>query len=286
MEQEVLLSYNTLRLLCASGDGDAALLYLWQQAADSSIPCPLPPQRREAARQTLCRLGLEQRESKPLQRNEPPAYSEGSVQENLQRSDFQGLVGEVQRRLGRILSTEELKSLLSIHDYLRLPVEVVSILVSYCIQRSRERGGRLPGMRTMEKEAYHWVDLGIDNVEAAVQYMQAMLLKQSRRGGISRILQITDRRLTSAEEQYTDQWIDWGFPDEVIRLAYEKTCLNTGGLKWAYMNSILRSWQKKGLLTVKQIREGDGKNKTGEKKNAIGDLEREALRKLMEKKEG
>ena len=78
--------------------------------------------------------------------------------------------------------------------------------------------------------------------------------------------------------------MDWGFPDEAIRLAYEKTCMNTGGLKWPYLHSILASWHDKGLRTVEQIRTGDGSGKKPEeKKRQVSDFEKEAVRKLMEK---
>lgn len=283
MEKELIVSPQALRLLCAAADGDAALLYLWQMAGDSTVPCPLTAQRREKAVLVLERLGLTTREEKPLRQEVRPEYSETAVRENLRQRQFHALVGEAQRQLGRTLSTEEMKGLLSIHDYLRLPTEVVSILISYCIQRTRDRTGRMPGMRTIEKEAARWVDLNIDTVEAAMQYMHAMQVKRGRRGGICRLLQITDRRLTQSEEQYVDQWIDWGFPNDAIGLAYEKTCLNTGGLRWAYLNSILKSWHEKGLHTVKEIREGDGgRGKNTAKKQPASDLQKEALRKLME----
>ena len=281
------LSTDALRLLFAAGSGDAALLYLWQTANDETLPCPLTDERRQAALEVLTRLGLAPAEEKPLHRQEKPAYSEDSLTGSLQKKDFSALVGEAQRLLGRVLSTEELKCLLSIHDYLRLPQEVTGLLISYCVQRARYRGVRAPGMRTIEKEAYHWADLGIDNVEAAVQYMQGALMRQSRRGGIARLLQITARRLTSAEEEFIDQWIAWGFPDDAIRLAYEKTCLNTGGLKWQYLHSILKSWNEKGLHTVQEIKNGDGaKPAATAKKRQVTDLERDAVRRLMERKEG
>ena len=47
--------------------------------------------------------------------------------------------------------------------------------------------------------------------------------------------------------------------DGVIAMAYEKTCLNTGGLNWAYMNKILTSWHDAGYKTAEQIRTGDRK---------------------------
>ena len=281
------LSQQALRLLCAAGDGDAALLYLWQNAEDSTLPCPLTPERRQAAAAVLERLGLTPKTEKPLQRETRPEYSENAVKESLQQRDFQAILGQVQRQLGRVLSTEETKALLTIHDYLRMPPEVISVLVSFCVQRSRDRSGNMPSMRTIEKEAGRWIDMGIDNADAAIQYNQRMQTRRNRRFGICQLLQITDRRLTQAEEQYVNQWVDWDFPDDVIGMAYEKTCLNTGGLRWAYLNSILKSWHERGLHTAKQVREGDSaKPKPGTKKPQVSDLQKEALRKLMEKQEG
>lgn len=231
----------------------------------------------------LRRLGLA--EEKPLPRDDRPVYSEQTLTEHLQKdAEFSMLVGEAQRTLGRILSTEELKSLLSIRDYLRLPCDVTAILISYCVQRSRARADRMPGMRTIEKEAYVWADLGIDTMETAAEHVRALLVRQTRAGRICKILQIGGRALTTAEENYVNQWIQWGFPDDAIALAYEKTCLNTGGLKWAYLNSILRSWQEKGLHTVAEVRAGDsGRRRTETKQTTdVSGLAKDAVRQLME----
>lgn len=80
-----------------------------------------------------------------------------------------------------------------------------------------------------------------------------------------------------------------GFSEDAIVLAYEKTCLNTGGMKWPYCNSILRSWHEKGLHTVTEIEAGDvrpqapgaaaraaGSAGQGE----LGELERQAAERL------
>jgi len=64
------LSPQTLRLLCAAGDGDAALLYLWQNAEDKTLPCPLTVGRRQAAEAVLTRLGLTPKTEKPLPEQE------------------------------------------------------------------------------------------------------------------------------------------------------------------------------------------------------------------------
>ena len=286
MENGLHLAPEKVRLLLLSGSGDAALLYLWL-AGDRALPCPMTGERLQTARSVLQSLGLLDAPKAPPRQDTRPAFSERDVVKNLQKQDFIRLTGEIQRVLGRILSTEELKCLLSIRDYLRMEPEIISILVSYCVQRNRQRGVRTPSMRDIEREAYRWADEGVDNVEAAIHLVREKLARQSRHGHVAAILQISGRRLTQGEENYVNQWLKWGFPDEAIRLAYEKTCLNAGGLKWPYLNSILRSWHEKGLHTLEEIRAGDGAGKkSGEKKRAISDFEREAVRKLMEKQEG
>ena len=50
-----------------------------------------------------------------------------------------------------------------------------------------------------------------------------------------------------------------GFANDALELAYEKTCENTGGLTWKYMNSILERWNSQGLYTADQVRALDRK---------------------------
>ena len=65
-------------------------------------------------------------------------------------------------------------------------------------------------------------------------------------------------------------------------MAYERTCLNTGGLSWAYMNKILARWKEANLLTGEAVRSGDRKPGEVKASGKLGEFEREALRKMME----
>jgi len=251
------------RKLLAAASGDAALLYLYIRAggqtnlAESALR--MNPTRTECAAACLKQLGLWPEAPKVLRPAEPPVYSEEDlIREQRKNGGFQRLVGETQRRLGKLLSTEELKILLSIYDYLGLPAEVISVLITYCIQRSRVRGSqRMPSIRIIEREAYHWVDLGIDTLEEAAAHMQLELDRQQKLHRVRTVLQLDSRKLTQGEEKLASQWLQWGFGEAEIALAYEKTCLNTGGLKWPYLNSILKSWHEQGLHTVAAIQAGD-----------------------------
>lgn len=51
------------------------------------------------------------------------------------------------------------------------------------------------------------------------------------------------------EAEYLDQWIQKGFPDDLLLLARDRTIYHLQSFKWSYMNGILNRWQAKGLTT-------------------------------------
>ena len=255
---DVILSEQSIRKLLSAGNGDSALLYLCRRGGFSDVATGFSEARLECAAALLRQLGLDDSlDPKFMEAAQRPEYTEEDVrrQMELPRSGFRKLVGEVQRCLGKVLSTEELKLLLSMVEYLGLPGEVVNILVHYCVERNRSRGaGRMPSMRSIEKEAYHWADQRIDTLEKAAAYMQNETRRSSRTAELCQLLGISGRRLTPPEERYLQAWGDMGFANDAISLAYEKTCENTGALTWKYMNSILERWNAQGLYTADQVR--------------------------------
>ena len=68
----------------------------------------------------------------------------------------------------------------------------------------------------------------------------------------------------------------------MIAMAYERTCLNTGGLNWAYMNKILQRWHSQGLHTAEEIRSGDQKPNSNNGQRQLDADEVAAIRKMME----
>lgn len=265
---EVRLDEQELRRLLGSGSGDACLLYLYIKSSGALVlsqaaqVLQMDETRLQLALSLLTQLGLvasAAAETPP--QPERHQYTEQDVAQAQRRDQsFQLLVGEAQRRLGRTLSGEELKTLLALHDFLRLPTEVIGLLIHYCIQRARSRGAnRAPSMRVIEKEGYLWAEQGIDTVEAAAAYMNRQLQQYAAVGRYQALLGVQGRRLTAGEERYLLQWAQQRLPDEVVALAYERTCLATGGLKWPYMDAILRRWAEQGLRTVAEIEQGDVK---------------------------
>lgn len=260
--------------LLEAGSGDGALLYLYllktggsYTAAAAAKALRWEPRRVEDAASLLGKLGLAQppqeAASPTLKNDEPPEYTASDITRELENksSPFPMLVTEVQKALGKVLSTNDLKCLYTIYDFTGLPPEVILLAVRWSIESYQQKNGpgRMPRMPQIQREAIRWKDRGVETVEGAEAYMKRQLLLRDRAVQILALLDIRERPPVPKEKEYIAAWVDMGFPDEVIRIAYENTVLKKRTLNWPYMDAILRDWHQKGLHSVKAIQAGDRK---------------------------
>ena len=233
---------------------------------------------------TLRQLGLWQPVQKHIATGERPNYTETDVMSAMDTDrDFRAICGEIERTMGRTLNTEEQKIILGFIRYLGLPGDVICVLICYCKERNRQRGNlRNPSLRAIEKEAYAWADRGITTMEDAAAFIQNQNQRNSQLEQLKKLLQIRSRNLTSSEERYAVQWLEMGFEKEVLTMAYDRTCLNTGGLSWTYMNTILTRWHEAGLHTVEQVNKGDRKpNVPKGASGKLGQAELDAIQRVL-----
>lgn len=284
---ECKLDSLSVQKLLSAASGDATLLYLYIESgndpAEAEKALRLTSTRYQCAAATLRQLGLWEKPSF-IPTGERPRYSEQDVQSALNRDrEFQSIYGEIQRLLGRTLNTEELKIILSFIRYLGLPADVICMLICYCKDRAKSRGSlRNPSLRTVEKEAYAWAERGIDTVEEAAAFIQAQNARHSRIRELMEILQIRGRELTPGEQKYAQSWLEMGFSKDAISLAYERTCVNTGGMNWAYMNKILTRWHSSGLHNADAVRKGDSKKGAPKGPRQLDEDELAAIERMMQ----
>ena len=259
------------RQLISAHDGDMALLYIWLDRNGSY------DKNRAAA--DLCRTGAEiEAAYEKLQRlmNRPaaaapdtkktetvtelPEYSSKDVVARSETdSGFSAVIDHTRGVLGRVLSGPDLKILFRIYDYLGLPPDVICELVTYCTQRFAESygPGRLPTIHQIEKEAEVWANNEILSFEQAEEYIVRQKQRRDEANRVKQALGIRDRELSKTEKKYIASWLDLGYDAESLAIAYDRTVTNAGGLKWAYMNKIVLSWNEKGLKTPEEIEEKD-----------------------------
>ena len=269
-EEGVTLTAQAVRRLLDRGDGDAALLYLaLLRHHGGTPPRALAGELRwdrgriEAAEAVLRELGLvAPQEPPPEPADEPPSYQRSDVAEKLEQSEeFCRLTAEVERRLGKRLTTPDVGVLLGLYDYLGLPADVIYLLVCHCAERLARRlgEGRKPTLRQIEREGYAWARRGIDTQAAAAAYLRSYAESQQALPQYMRALQLGDRPPAATEEKYLLQWQEWGFPPEAVALAYDKTVLKCHELKWPYCNGILKRWHEAGLHSLEEIERRDAR---------------------------
>ena len=271
LPNEILsMSAQAARALTARGDGDCALLYLALldcgelNRAAASLHWDRP--RLNAAYDALVSMGLAQaREAAPAPAPaEPPkrTYERADVLAALeQEPDFRSLYLEVERQLGRKLSDADLTALYSLYDALALPPEVIVQLVGHVIQTVRRQKGSpsaMPRMSQIQREGYRWKRLGLDSLELAEEYLQREQTVDRREWEILSIVGVTQRRpAVEKEREFIAAWVELGFSDELIRLAWERTVYRKGQMNWPYMNKILLAWKQSGWTTPEQVLAGE-----------------------------
>ena len=252
-------------LACADGDAALLLLHVRRTGGLSLAAAARDLKRSEAeirrACDTLRRLGLLPAAERPPEARELPEYSANDITARAGADGaFADLVREAQRALGRTLSSNDLRLLLGIYDHLGLPAEVVMLLLNHCIERYRAShgAGRVPSMRYVEKEAWHWAENEVLTLDDAEEHIRREKKRQETAEQIKTdVLQIRGRELSPGERKYIDRWAALGFGADAVAEAYDRTVLSTGKLTWPYMDKILSSWAERRLFTPGEIEAAD-----------------------------
>ena len=269
-EENIVLSAATVRRLIASGSGDGALLYLaLLENRGSMAPERLVEtlgwsrERLSAAESALLSCGLVSQPRtvpQPPSADQRPDYTREDVARQLEEDNrFAQLTGNVEQLLGKKLSTPDLHILLGLYDYLGLPCEVIFLLVNHCVERltARYGAGRRPTMRQIEQEGYAWARMGLLDLDSANAYLMKYAERKSQAARYMAVLRLGQRPPSPSEEKYLLGWVSMGFPPETVELAYDKTMLKCGELRWSYLNKILCNWHEKNLHTVEEVAAGD-----------------------------
>ncbi len=276
LPNEILsMSAQAARRLVEAGDGDGALLYLAllerggdEEKAAAALRWDAP--RFDRALRRLSALGLAQSGGSAASAPQVPGpesasspeYTRSEVNAALEREpDFQSLYREMERALGRVFTDNDLKCLYTLYDYLALPSEVILTMTAFVIREERrQRGspGYLPRMPRVQREGFRWTRLGLDTMERAEEYLRLQERIDRREQAVLSAVGVTERRpAVEKEREFIAQWVEAGHSDELIRLAYERTVYQKGGMNWPYMNRILERWQQAGWRTPEQVKAGD-----------------------------
>ncbi len=164
-----------------------------------------------------------------------PSYRSGEISRKVaEDGKLSQMYKIVSNLLGKTLSSVDIEILYSMHDYYRLPPEVVVVMIEYFVSKGTTT------MRKLEKEAQKWVEAGVDSVAKAKRYIKKREEFMSYAGAVKRIVGAVERKLTSKELDFIKVWqTELKASLEQVREAYEITVNNTGKVSFNYMNKVL-----------------------------------------------
>lgn len=161
------------------------------------------------------------------------------------REDLKEMLMLAQEVLGKTLSSTDTKTLYWIHENLGFPMEVVLVLLEYCVSINKR------AMSYIEQVAISWHDRGITTLEEADSFLKAQADKSEAYLTIKKIFGINSRDFTSIEKNYINTWLtNYGMTEEMVALAYEYSILRINKLSFPYIDKIIEQWFKKGIHTI------------------------------------
>ncbi len=158
------------------------------------------------------------------------------------------LLDFAQNVFGKTLGVTETTTLFSFYDWLKLPLEVIMMLLEHCAALEK------CNMRYAEKIAIAWADEGITTIESAQRHLEESDKRTKISRKYKRMLGITGRDLSDGEYAHILQWTEeMQMPQELIKTAYEKAVLQTGQASFPYINAILQSWHQQGFTSLSDL---------------------------------
>jgi len=139
------------------------------------------------------------KEEPPLITQSKPTYHPKELDIYINNnSEISHLYKITEEKLGKPLSSNDASTLFGFYDWLRLPVEVIILMLEYCVSIEKRN------MRYIEKVAIDWADRGIDDAHKAEAHLKQLESKNNYLSLIKSSFGIINRDLVPTEKKYID----------------------------------------------------------------------------------
>ena len=147
--------------------------------------------------------------------------------------------------LGKTLSATDMKTITYFYDELGMSTDLIEYLIEYCVENGHK------SMHYIQKVALSWADRKIRTPEEAKQ--SAAFYSKSCYG-VLKAFGITGRSPAASELAYIQRWSgEYGFSDELILEACNRTMNSIHQPSFDYAESILKSWLEGGAKNRKDV---------------------------------
>lgn len=180
----------------------------------------------------------------------------------LDNQSIKDMLQDIEKLLGRPLSTKEMTMYLGWIDEYNFNPELILLLIQYCASKGKTDS------RYIEKVALSWSDLNVTSVEDAQQFIKKHEDKWINIRKILNYLGMKDAEVMKPQELILDKWLNtFNFSVEVIEKASDVCFQRINKSDFKYIDGILTSWSKEGIKTLEDVAKKDYKKSIGKKSN-------------------
>lgn len=194
-------------------------------------------------------------ETKPAARK---SYSAEKIAKLTNNDEIQYALHIIEIYLDRPLKPMDLQLILYLHEELHFSSELIMYLYEYCVSKGKKSASYI------EAVALTWAEEGIDTEEKA---KEATASYNDHFNTVNKAFGL-NRAPGQIERQYITKWVEvYGFSDEIIAEACNRTILRTQKPDFKYTDKILETWFKKDVKSHTDIAKLDENFSRGNKIN-------------------
>ncbi len=190
-----------------------------------------------------------------------PSYSKEQISSMSDNEGLKWIMHIVELYLNKPLKQVDMQLILYLYEDLNFSPELIMYLYEYCVDKGKKNTSYI------EAVALTWAEKNIDSEDKARAETAAFsqhVIAVNKAFGLN-------RAPGQIERDYITRWVnDFGFSDEIITEACNRTLLRTGKPDFKYADKVLETWFKKGVKSEKDIEKTDEEFKKNYKKPNSG----------------
>ncbi len=192
-----------------------------------------------------------------------PSYSLDQMREFKNREETSQLLFIAESYIGKPLTPNEMQSILFFMEELHFSEDLIDYLIQHCVDRGKK------DFKYIEKVAINWAEEGVTTPKQAQKYSTKY---DKNVYSIMNELGKTSSP-TTKEMEFITRWVkEYGFSNDIIFEACERTVMATDKHRFEYAEGILSNWKRENVHHKSDIRKIDDlfqeKRKAGAKNNS------------------
>lgn len=189
------------------------------------------------------------KEQKPVIETVPSKPSSIEIADRIDETPEIGhLFTEAQAKLGKTIGYDGQCTLLLLHDHYGLPVDVLFMLIDYCVSIGKTNYSYIQAV------GKDWGLREIDTLDKAAEQITILRKTNTLWRDFAKYAGIVNPRPTMKQAEHLRKWSgELKFSTEMILLAYEEMADHTGKINFNYIEKILLNWHSKGYKTPEDV---------------------------------